>query len=410
VAVSFARLSDPEEKWKMNVKAVVNCRLVDGRGGEPMGNATVVVQDDRIAAVGQAPAPDGAEVIDAAGRVVMPCLMDGHMHVSSMPEGMDARRHVAASLSGLGKLRQCLAWGTATVAHACASAESAALRDAIASGQTGPAARLLVGAAVNATGGHVRGRAADGPWEIRKAVREVILGGADYIKTAASGGFQWAHERVEWEDYTQEELAALVAEAHAKDKRVAVHAHSQPGLNHAINAGCDIILHGAVIDEEALRGIAAKGLWYMPTLFITSRHVVDRPNFPEHTRERMKRAQPIHRQGVRRARELGLKICGGTDGGPGSIMLEMQELVSCGLSAMEAIVACSRNTAEALGVLDHLGTLEPGKKADLLIVNGDPLADIRVLASQDRLSLVMKDGRVCSASEAFRRHLPPPLS
>ena len=377
-------------------KAIVNGRIIDGTGARPLESGTVIIDGDEIAAVGradEAAIPADAERIDASGKTVMPGLIDGHMHVTSMPAFLDAQGHLAQSFKGIGKLRRCLEWGTTTVANVSGCPENVILRRAIETREVTGCARLLVGAMVNATGGHVRGRAADGPWEVRKAVREMIVAGVDFIKTAASGGFQWEHERVEWEDYTLEELTALVEESHSKDKRVAVHAHSQSGLNHSIQAGCDIIAHGAMIDDEALSGIAAKGLCYMPTLHITSKKVTERPSLPPHMRERMERAHPVHRAGVRKAHQMGITISVGTDGGPGDIMNELAELVRCGLSPMDAIVAATRNTADALGILDTVGTLEPGKKADMVIVAGNPLDDVSRLSDKRNVVLVMKEGK-----------------
>ncbi|MBM4048879.1 MAG: amidohydrolase family protein [Planctomycetes bacterium] len=394
----------------MDKKVILNARLIDGTGRPPIEPGVVVVGGPKIAAVGRAgevALPAEAERIDAASHTVMPGLMDGHMHVTRMPAFLDANGHLAESLRAVGVLRRTLGWGTTTVANVGGCPENVLLRKAIEDGQVTRCSRLLVGAMVNATGGHVRGRSADGPWEVRKAVREMVAAGADFIKTAASGGFQWEHERLEQEDYTLEELTALVNESHAKGKRVAVHAHAQPGLNHAIQAGCDVIAHGALIDEDALQGIAAKGLHYMPTLYITSDKVISRPNLPAHMKARMQHAHPIHRAGVRRAVQLGLKLCAGTDGGPGDVMLELVELVQCRLSPLDAIRAATRNTADALGILDTVGTLETGKAADLLIVNGDPLADVARLCQRENVLLVMKDGRVEFAAEDWKRYFHP---
>ena len=327
--------------------------------------------------------------------------------MTSMPAFLDAMGHLRANLRAVGKLRECLNWGTTTVANVGGCPETVLLREAIQEGSIDRCARMLVGAMVNSTGGHVRGRAADGPWEVRKAVREMIMGGADFIKTAASGGFQWEHERIWWEDYTVEELDALVQEAHAKDKRVAVHAHAQPGLSHSIEVGIDIITHGALIDDQALEGIAAKGLFFMPTLYITSERSYSRPSLPPHMRERMEAAHPVHRAGVRKAHQMGITICAGTDGGPGTVNLELVELVQCGLTPLDAIVAATRNTADALGILDMVGTLEPGKQADLIVVSGDPLHDISALCELDNIQLVMRDGKVEITDEAFKRYLHP---
>ena len=390
--------------------AVVGGRVIDGLGGEALENGCVLVEGGRIAWVGPAESadvPDAAERIDALGKTVLPGFLDAHMHVTSFPESLDTLGHLKTNLRAVGKLRKCLAWGATTVVNMGGCPENVALRDAIEQGHLTGCARMMVAALVNATGGHVRGRAADGPWEARKAVREMILGRADLIKTAASGGFMWEHERVEWEDYTVAELIALVEEAHGKGKRVCVHAHSQPGLAHSIEAGVDMIHHGALADQAAIEGILQEDLWFVPTLYITSERVFQRKGIAAHMAERMAHAHPIHRRAVRMAHEMGVKIAAGTDGGPGSVMLEMGELVACGLTPMEAIVTATRNTADALGVLDDRGTLEPGKRADLVVVEGDPLEDIAVLAELGNILLVMKDGKVEATDEARKQYLHP---
>lgn len=382
--------------------ALVNGRVIDGTGCPAQDSATILIKGSVLAAIG--PTTDiclreDCKVIDIQGKTVLPALIDGHMHVSGSPGRLDHMGHVRANLQAVGKLQECLRWGTGTVAHAAGSPESIVLRDVIQSGQVHGCSDLLIGAVITPTCGHVRGRSADGPWEIRKAVREMIAAGADHIKTCASGGFQWEHEKLTHEDYTLEELHALVSQAHSRDKRVHVHAHAQPGLGNAIEAGCDVILHGALIDDAALEGIAAKGLCYMPTLHITSEKAREGKNWPAHVTERMKEAQPIHCAGVAKAHEMGIKIATGTDGGPGSIMNEVRLLVDCGLSPIEALVASTRTTADVLGILDRTGTLEVGKRADLFVVNGDPDQDIATLSSQDSIFLVMKNGVIQMAGD-----------
>jgi len=236
------------------------------------------------------------------------------------------------------------------------------------------------------------------------------MAGADFIKTAASGGFWAADENCAVRNYTAEELEALADEAHAWGVPVVVHAHTQPGLNNAIRAGIDQIHHGAFIDEEAVRGILEHSLFYMPTLRVTcDRNIRAWPDRPWMLEE-MRRAQPVHRAGVRLAHELGVRIAGGTDY-PGSAhgwligdaaLWELRELVDCGLTPHEAIVAYTRTTAEAYGKLDEFGTLEPGKKADILVVSGDPLQDTGVLYEQENLALVFKEGAVEYTDEAHK--------
>lgn len=377
--------------------ALTSARIIDGTGSAPIAPGTIIINGSVLENVGPAddvPVPTDCHVVDMGDNTVLPTLIDGHMHVSGEPGRLDHMGHLRSNLQAAGKLEKCLEWGIGAVAHAAGSPESVVLREVIEAGHLPRCSDLIVGAAVTATCGHVRGRAADGPWEIRKAVREMVGAGADFIKTCASGGFQWAHEELSNEDYTAEELRTLAEEAHAKGKRVHVHAHAQPGLAHAIEAGCDVILHGAHIDGAALEGVAAKDLWYMPTLYITSAKAREGKNWPPHMTERMEKANPIHRAGVARAHEMGIKIVAGTDGGPGSIMDELCELVDCGLSPLEAIAAATHHTADALGIRDRAGSLEAGKKADLLVVKGDPLRDISVLTRRESIEMVMKNGKI----------------
>lgn len=371
--------------------------IIDGTGRPPIEQGALITADSTIAAVGttaEIQIPENCEIIDLLGGVLLPLFIDGHMHVSREPGQLDHLGHLKANLQAAGRLQQCLQWGTGTVGHAAGSLESIILRDIIQSDGIEGCADLLVGAAITPAGGHVRGRSADGPWEIRKAVREMIAAGADWIKTCASGGFQHEHEKLTHEDYTPEELRALVEQAHSREKRVHVHAHAQPGLGNAIAAGCDVILHGALIDEAALEGIAEKKLWYMPTLHITSKQIWSNRNMPSYMAVRMEKACPIHRAGVAKAHKMGIRIAAGTDGGPGAIMHEMSELVNCGLSPLEAITAATRNTADALGILNTTGTLETGKKACLLAARGNPLRDITLLSSRENIFLVMKNGKI----------------
>jgi imidazolonepropionase-like amidohydrolase len=386
-------------KDKSQPLALINGRLFDGRNNPETSPATVLVEGAVLTAVGptaDVSLPEACRVIDLEGRTLLPGLMDGHMHVTGMPGLMDETANLEAQLRASEILRECLRWGTTTVGHAGGCQENLVLRDMIDKGTLKGRARLLVSGVVTATGGHVKGAGADGPWEIRKMVRQMAVAGMDFFKTCATGGFQWAHEGLGTPDYSLEELQALVEEAHMRGRRVHVHAHAQPGIQNAIEAGCDVILHGANIDSAALRGIASRGLIYMPTLYITSEHIWGSGNRPEHMTSRMKAAYKPHREGVVQARELGIPIATGTDGEPrpGALVHELCELVGCGFTPQEAIVAATRNTAEALGVGNRLGALEPGKLADCIVIEGDPLADISVLTSQESIVMVIKEGRV----------------
>ncbi len=382
--------------------AVVHGLLIDGNGGEPVPDSVVVIKGKCIEAVGRADEvaiPAGTESIDATGKSVMPGIIEGHAHV-----GGDANAQRV--------LRLTLQRGITTVCSVSANTAGIRLRDDIEEGLVRGCARLVAGCVVTCTNGHVKFRAADGPWEIRKAVREMVMAGADFIKTAASGGFVGKHEKCASPNYTQEELIALAEEAHAWEVPVVVHCHTQPGLGYCIEAGVDQIHHGAFIDEAAIAGIKEKGLFYMPTLAVTcERNIKGLADEPWQTRE-MKISQPIHRAGVRLARKLGVKLAVGTDypGNPRSwdygdrTMYEMQELVACGLSSMEAICAATRTNADAYGRLDELGTIESGKRADLLVVTGNPAEDVGVLYEADNINIVVKDGVVESTDEEHKQH------
>lgn len=388
----------------MSWKAVVGGQLIDGTGAEPIEHGAILIEGQRIAAVGAAgevDIPDEAEVIDANGKTVMPGVIDGH-------------QHCGFGLASVARLRANLSRGATTVVGAASGPDGVKLRNAIEAGQVGAASRYRVGAVVGATGGHlhredehISGVDCDGPWEIRKGVRQMSMLGVDFIKTAASGGFQWANESTATEDYTVEELRALCEEAHARHKQVIVHAHTRPGIDHAIECGCDQIHHCALIDEEGVYMLRDSGRWFVPTLHVTSEWMYGRDWIPAYMRERMAAAEPVHRKGVRLAHEIGVPIAVGTDGSPGDAMHEMMELVGCGMTPMEAIVAGTHNAAKANGVLEDYGTLEVGKRADLLVINGDPLQDIALLYPAENIQLVMKDGVTCVTDDEFNKYMHP---
>ncbi len=376
--------------------AIINIRLLDGKSKNVQENMGLLISGNIIEQTGtsaEIASIPNTTIIDAQGKTAMPLLIDGHMHLTGEPGNLDHFGHLRSNLRAVGMLQQCLDWGTGLVGHAAGGIENVILRDVIAEGSIRGCAETMIGGAVTATAGHVAGFTADGPWEVRKAVRHLNGGGVDFIKTCASGGFQGIYLPSDRADYSAEELKAIVAEAHAKGIRVHVHAHAQPGLDNAIEAGCDVILHGSCIDEKALVRIKEKDLYFMPTLHITSDMVIG-PNscFPAYILERMRKAHITHRAGVRKAHEIGVKIVVGTDGGPGSVMNELNELVKCGLTPMEAICAASSKTAEALGVGERTGSLEAGKKADLMLVAGKLDQDISLMLRQDSIHLIMKKG------------------
>ena len=396
----------------MKKQAIIGSTIINGTGSEPLRNGTILIQDGKISEVGKADqiklGPD-VERIDATGKFTMPGIIDSHVHVTPNQDvPNDIRINLRVGFNSISLLRQSLGAGVTTVVSIGGGPPSVELTNAINEGYVDRCANQITAGVVNASGGHVRGRHADGPWEIRKAVRELASAGCTMIKTAATAGFQWEHERVHWPDYTEEELTALVDEARMRDMPVAAHAHGHEGLKYAVNARVHMIHHGALIDEEGLEAINKADLYFVPTLFTTSIGRVAKVEQPW-TKERMEAAYPIHREGVSKAHKMGTKIALGTDGGAGDAMIELSEFVDCGLSPMDAIVAGTRNTADALSILDRVGTIESGKDADLLIIGKNPLNDINVLQNQDNIDLVMTHGKVQTTSNEMKVYLNPRL-
>ena len=396
----------------MKKQAIIGSTIINGTGSAPLCNGTILIQGGKILEVGKADqiklGPD-VERIDATGKFTMPGIIDSHVHVTPNQDvPNDIRINLRVGFNSISLLRQSLGAGVTTVVSIGGGPPSVELTNAINEGYVDRCANQITAGVVNASGGHVRGRHADGPWEIRKAVRELASAGCTMIKTAATAGFQWEHERVHWPDYTEEELTALVDEARMRDMPVAAHAHGHEGLKYAVNARVHMIHHGALIDDEGLEAINKADLYFVPTLFTTSIGRVAKVEQPW-TKERMEAAYPIHREGVSKAHKMGTKIALGTDGGAGDAMIELSEFVDCGLSPMDAIVAGTRNTADALSILDRVGTIESGKDADLLIIGKNPLNDINVLQNQDNIDLVMTHGKVQTTSNEMKVYLNPRL-
>jgi imidazolonepropionase-like amidohydrolase len=393
-------------------QAIIGSTIIDGTGSSPIQNGIVLIDNGKTVNVGSADQvklnPDVVK-IDATGKFTMPGIIDSHVHVTPNQDVPgDVRINLRVGFNAINTLRQSLGAGVTTVVSIGGGPPAVELTNAIEGGYVDRCASQITAGVVNASGGHVRGRHADGPWEIRKAVRELISAGCTMIKTAATAGFQWEQERVHWPDYTEEELTALVDEARMRDIPVAAHAHGHEGLKYAVNARVHMIHHGALIDDEGLEAITKADLYFVPTLFTTSVDRVAKVEQPW-TKERMEAAYSVHREGVSKAHQMGTKLALGTDGGPGDAMIELSELVDCGLSPMDAIVTGTRNTADALSILDRVGTLETGKDADLLIVDKNPLDDIKVLQDQENIALVMTHGIVRTTSEEMKVYLNPRL-
>ncbi len=391
-------------------------RLLDVRSGEMRRDQVIVIRGERIERVGPASAltpPAGARVVDLSQATVLPGLIDVHGHLTS-----DSRFHGYRGLAlsiprqalyGAYNARLTLEAGFTTARNVGADGYAdVALRDAINSGEI-PGPRLLVsGPALGITGGHCDDNllpseydrraqgVADGPWAARAKVREVIKYGADLIKFCATGGVLSKGDDVGVRQYELEEMRAIVEEAHKLGRKVAAHAHGTEGIKTAILAGVDSIEHASLIDDEGIRLARERGTFlvmdiYNDTFILTKG--AEMGMLPE-SLEKERQIGQLQRDNFARAHRSGARIAFGTDGGVyphGDNALQFAYMVQYGMTPLEAIQAATMHAAELLGWPDRVGSLEPGYFADLIAVEGDPLADVRTL---ERVRFVMKGGKV----------------
>lgn len=390
-------------------------RVVDGTASAPREHVTLTVQDGRIAALEPTAGARPPEAYDVAGCTVVPGLIDAHAHVTSdlerspgfgPPEplhGEDPRPPELRWFVLAAAARAYLAAGITTVRDVGSfDDEALVLREAIRLG-IAPGPRILTcGRIVSATapGGRIFGsmyREADGPWDMRKAVREQHRRGADYVKVMATGARSVEREDPEPAQLGREELDAVVDEARRLGLRVAAHAEGLEGTELAIEAGVDTIEHGLSLHRrpDLLDRMATEGIVLVPTLS-TFHDLAERfaDRFAPRLVDQAKRQLEEANRTLLAAHAAGVPLAMGYDSGPpGASAAELVRMADAGLPARDAIAAATSGSARALG-LDDRGRLEPGKRADLLVVDGDPLAEPGVLADRSRIRLVVHDGVV----------------
>src|SRR5713101_6195390 len=373
------------------IRVLTGATLVDGTGATPVPDAAVVIDGDRITAAGPRAAlswPADAEIIDARGRTIIPGLIDAHDHLASHGYGLATRWGLDAGFKLA--IEQGLIPGPRLVLAVQIISPTGGIGDRVSpSGHECCAAYdpLLPDSVAN------------GPDAVRDVVRTMVRAGADVIKTATTGGAssRAGHGPLD-AAFTLGEMEALVAESHALGRRVMCHALGGPGLRTALEAGVDSIEHGCYLDEDPtlLGQMAVQGTVFVPTLTV---YVYHRESPSPHVRERAVALYPHHVASVRRALELGVPIAAGTDaGGHGhpKNALELKYLVEAGLTPMQALRAATQWAAKCLGLERDLGTIEKGHRADLVVVNGNPLDDITVLLDPARIELVWKGGMICA--------------
>lgn len=379
--------------------ALANARLVDGTGGPARDGAAVLVEDGLIRAVENDPAPEGARILDLDGRTLLPGLVDAHVHLSSLdrPAPAELKPYVLADAA-----RRLLGGGITTVRDLGSYGRSLFhLREAIGRGLCPGPRLVLCGQIVAATSPGGRAfpgmyREADGAEELRKATREQIRQGADIVKVMTTGALTVADEDVHPAQVTPEELAAVVDEAHRLGFMVASHAEGLDGIRLSVEAGVDTVEHGEMAfgDPAIIEAMAARGTTLVPTLRVFEAVADPDGGFPEWMRERARFLGEAARKTVEAARRAGVPLAMGADAGPhGENARELVLLVEAGLSPAEAIVAGTSGAARACGLQDEIGTVEAGKAADLVVLDGDPLAAPRIFLDQKSIFLVLREGK-----------------
>ncbi len=393
------------------VRALRVARLLDVESGRILENATVLIGGERILAVNPKEVPAGAEVLDLGERTLLPGLIDCHTHLNSDLEGEWIRREVLetaadAALRGAKNARVTLLAGFTTVRDVGAGGfADVSLMKAIDAGWILGPRMFPAGHAIGITGGHadttgyipgvlergIESGIADGVDEVVAAVRYQIKHGAKVIKTCATAGVLSFEGPVGAQQYSAEELLALVTEAHRHGLKVAAHAHGNAGIQAAVRAGVDSIEHGSELDDEAIALMKQHGTYLVPTDYLTE--AIDMAILPPQIRKKAEAVLPLAQASHAKAIAAGVKIAYGTDSGVyphGLNACEFATLVRRGMQPLDAIRSATVNACDLIGVTDR-GTIAPGKLADLIAVPGNPLNDVTVL---QRVEFVMKGGAI----------------
>jgi imidazolonepropionase-like amidohydrolase len=392
-------------------------RMFDGRSDRLVSPGLVVVEDGKIAAVGGS-APSGAEVIDLGDATILPGFIDSHVHL-----GFEASDNWLGDFySGIMRppaeqaqyaamyARRTLDAGFTTVRDVGSrDFVSVGLRNAINAGIAQGPRMLVANHAISATGGHGDGTpfppdrikpsgplegVCNGADECRAAVRYQIKYGADVIKCMPSGGVLSLGDPVDAPELTQDEMNAIVSEAHAWGRKVAAHCHGDAAAKIAIAAGVDSIEHGSFLKPETLALMKKKGTYLVPTLYAGYWVGLHADKFPAAIREKARAASAAMASMFREAVHQGVNVAFGTDAGVephGGNAREFSLMTEDGLSPAAALRAATSSAAELLGISAEAGTLEKGKRADVVAVSGDPIADIH---ATEKVIFVMQQGRV----------------
>ena len=401
-------------------------RLIDGTGKAAQTQVSILVHDERITAVQPGfVSPAGAEVVDLSTATVLPGLIDDHVHITQSFHKGDpihtalTRTNADDTIDAVNNARATLMAGFTSVRDVGSDTTVVvALKRAIASGAI-PGPRMWVaGTPLGPTGGH--GDAANGldpelehpgwtanlidsPEDARKTVRRLRREGADLIKIMPSGGVMSIGDDPKLQLMQDDEIKAVIETAHSLGMKVAAHAHGKQAIDHTIQLGVDSIEHSTYADAESFKLYKQHGTYLVPTLLVADRVFVHATEHPEDlnpsTAKKAIETVPHIKQMLHDAYLAGVKVAFGTDtfgmSNHGENAQEFALMVKAGMPPMEAIKAATWNAADLIGDTADIGTVQPGRYADIIAVSGDPLADVRVL---EHVQFVMKGGQVVKAA------------
>jgi imidazolonepropionase-like amidohydrolase len=395
----------------MTTLAIRRALVIDGTGARP-GLATVVIEDGRIRAIGpdaRTTIPKGATVVEGDGRTLLPGLIDCHIHYC-LDAGPDSLRSLeqddptVTAVKAVTHARATLEGGVTTVRDVGSRGHiSISVARAIRAGIIPGPRTLNAGLAICMTGGHAWfiGRQTDGRDDVVKAVQEQVRAGADVIKFIATGGVLTPGTSPGAAQLTPDELKAGVEEAARAGRRVAAHAHGAEGMKNAIRAGVHSIEHGTLLDDEAIELFLTHRTFLVPTLSaIQSGCEMGRQGgMPDYAVQKSLALGEEQKKTFLKAVKAGVRIAMGTDAGTpfnrhGRNAQELRRMVEFGMTPMQAVEAATRSAATLLGLESEIGTIETGKQADLILVNGNPLDDIALLQEPANVVYVIQGGTI----------------